>query len=144
MYDQPVLLFCCPPQRDHQRKMNLSMKTAGRWMYLELHLEEATPCPGQDLVTEVATLYTPQLALWVYQEAMKDQGPTKTLNSPSSTRLLLLLLPFLKGFCSGSHGNLKFSVALKWRLCFSYIWGCCYCSTVITGDALIQLFQFKC
>lgn len=42
------------------------------------HLEEATPCPDQDLVAGVAILYIPHLVPWVPQEATEVQVPTKT------------------------------------------------------------------
>lgn len=91
-------VFLSSSQRDHQRKMNLSGTTAGRSTHLASHLEEETPCPDRDLVAGVAILYIPHPAPWALPEATEVQVPTKTSNSPFSTRLLLFLFPF---FCSG-------------------------------------------
>lgn len=74
--------------------MNPSERTAGRSTHLVPPLEEATPCPDLDLVAGVATMYIPRLAPWAPQEATEVLVPTKTLNSPSLIRLVLLLFLF--------------------------------------------------
>lgn len=88
----PKNQFLSLQQRDQQRKKNPSGRTEERWSLQGPHPEGAIQSPDQDLETGAATLCTPRLVTWVHQEVMEVQVPTKTLNSPSSTRLLSLLI----------------------------------------------------
>lgn len=99
-------MFFCIHQRDHQRKVNPSGRTAGSRTNLGHHIGQAIPYPDRDLVINLATLYILRLATSVHQEVMEVQVPTKTLNSPFSIRLLFfLLLFFIREESRHSHGK---------------------------------------